>query len=178
MEAKKDRRKNEVQAYHCSMVQDIKRSLGENHLQLIIDIRQALGDNHLQLVINILKTRLMYRSDNESELICWFVTCFLQFDRFCLPQIRKSAQHIMNFAYLFSGPICGKADLFHYAHESDCRKYGNQNHVPLERFCRSLIKVKFSTDQVRLLQDQAVVRCLFVTTLKNLKSALFQTFST
>ena len=166
MEAKKDRRKNEVQAYHCSMVQDIKRSLGENHLQLIIDIRQALGDNNLQLVINILKTRLMYRSDNESELICWFVTCFLQFDRFCLPQIRKSAQHIMHFAYLFSGPICGKADLFHYPHESDCRKYGNQ------------IKVKFSTDQVRLLQDQAVVRCLFVTMLKNLKATLFQTFST
>ena len=171
MEAKKDRGKNEVQAYHCSMVQDIKRSLGENHLQLIIDIRQALGDNHLQLVINILKTRLMYRFDNESELICWFVTCFL-------PQIRKWAQHIMNFAYLFSGPICGKADLFHYAHESDCRKYGNQNHVPLERICRSLIKVKFSTDQVRLLQDQAVVRCLFVTMLKNLKASLFQTFPT
>ena len=160
MEEEKDRRKKEVQAYHCSMVQDIKRSLGENHLQLIIDIRQALGDNHLQLVINILKTRLMYRSDNESELICWFVTCF--FYSSIVFVCRKSG----NFAYLFSGPICGKADLFHYPHESDCRKYGNQ------------IKVKFSTDQVRLLQDQAVVRCLFVTMLKNLKTALLQTFST
>ena len=46
----------------------------------------------------------------------------------------SSALHIMHFANLLSGPICGKADLFHYPHESDCRKYGNYNHVPLGRF--------------------------------------------
>ena len=46
-------------------------------------------------------------------------------------------------------------------------------------YCRSLIKVKFSTDQFRLLQDQAVVRRLsIVTMLKNLEIALFQTFLT
>ena len=56
--SKKGQKKKRSAAYHCSMVQDIKQSLGENHLQLIIDIRQALGDNHLQVVINILKTRL------------------------------------------------------------------------------------------------------------------------
>ena len=44
-------------------------------------------------------------------------------------------------------------------------------------FCRSLIKVKFSTDKVR--RALGSCGCLFVVTmLKNLKTALFQTFST
>ena len=43
---------------------------------------------------------------------------------------------------------------------------------------RSLIKVKFSTDQFRRALDHGVVRRLIVTMLKSLKSALFQTFST
>ena len=42
--------------------------------------------------------------------------------------------------------------------------------------CRSLIKVKFSTDQVRPALGSG--GCSFVNVLKNLKTALFQTFST
>ena len=43
-------------------------------------------------------------------------------------------------------------------------------------FCRSLTKVKFSTDQVRPALGSG--GCRWLTMLKNLKTALFQTFST
>ena len=53
--------------------------------------------------------------------------------------------------------------------------------IPYVLYCRSLIKVKFSSDKVR----RALGSCgcssidwLIVTMLKNLKTALFQTFST
>ena len=53
--------------------------------------------------------------------------------------------------------------------------------IPYVLYCRSLIKVKFSSDKVRRALGScgcSSINWLIVTMLKNLKTALFQTFST